>query len=269
MSLDLERALEVAVVLACEAGQAIGRYGAETVAKERKADHSWVTEADRVADQIIRQGLNAAYPTHAILTEEAGFSGDRKSPYLWLVDPLDGTKAFLKGVPGYAVMIGLLEQGQPRLGVVLDPVTARCYTAIRGEGAWLRGGGEAQRLRVSAHDQFEKMPVVVSTGFPEDKKQALAKTLTGAWVEPINSVGIKVGLLVRQEADIYVSHHAVHYWDSCAPQIILEEAGGILTQLNGQTPRYDLEAGFSHDALLVASNGAHHAELVQVLSRIF
>lgn len=110
------------------------------------------------------------------------------------------------------------------------------------------------------------MPLVLSTGFPQDKLAEIKKGLGVPVIEPINSVGIKVGALVRQEADIYFSHHPVHYWDSCAPQVILEEAGGVMTDLQGNSFIYDLTGSHEHKGLPLASNGTRHQDLVRILT---
>ena len=111
------------------------------------------------------------------------------------------------------------------------------------------------------------MPLILSTGFPEDKKQEISQRLGVPILEPINSVGIKVGALVRQVADIYLSHHPVHYWDSCAPQIILEVAGGRLTYLDGTPLDYSMGRSYEHQKLILASNGLRQRELSRILAR--
>lgn len=253
------------------AGEVMSFYqGPEALLKkQRKEDLSLVTEADVRADAILREGLAKAFPDHAILTEENGIVGPRDAEYLWLVDPLDGTKAFAKGIPGFSVMVGLLKKGLPYLGVVVDPLEGLIYWAVKGEGAFVLKGDEKRRLQVSARRDFGTMPVVVSTGFPEDKMGLLRRTLTGPQLPPINSVGIKVGLVVREKADIYISHHEVHYWDTCAPQVVLEEAGGVFTKLDGSALLYDLTSDFSHHTLTLASNGTRHRELISLIRPIF
>jgi 3'(2'), 5'-bisphosphate nucleotidase len=129
--------------------------------------------------------------------------------------------------------------------------------------------GSRSALNVSALDRIEKMRVVVSTGFPEKAMEKLRAVCPGPQLAPINSVGIKVGLVVRGEADIYISHHPVHYWDTCAPQAILEEAGGVFTRLDGSSLVYDLSSDFDHRALTLATNGVRHAELVSKLAGLF
>lgn len=260
--------MKVARTLAEQAAQEVLSLQQSAEIKFRKEDQSPVTEADLRADEIIRSGLSEAFPHHAILTEETGLTGLGHSDYVWMVDPLDGTKAYAKKIPGFCVMIGMLKFGKPYLGVVVDPLESRTYEAIRGQGAFLTFQGKKEKLQVSARDEFSKMPLVVSTGFPEESLNRIQSELHAPLLPPINSVGIKVGLLVRREADIYINHHAVSYWDTCAPKVILEEAGGSFTRLAGGPLEYPLYAPYSHQTKTLASNGILHSELVQTLSGI-
>ena len=259
--------LPTALQLATEAAQAVMEIRQRgNISQNRKEDRSLVTEADLRADQIIRAGLAKAFPEHGILTEEHGLSGRTGSDWVWLVDPLDGTKAYAKGIAGFSVMVGLLYQGQPCLGVVVDPLAGRIYEAVKGEGAFLTAGGKRVRLQVSARKEFSKMPLVLSTGCPETIIQKIQEQLSVPLCEPINSVGIKVGVLVRGEADLYFSHHPVHYWDTAAPQAILEAAGGKMTYLDETPLGYDLALSHEHPKLFLASNGMRHAELSVAIS---
>ena len=166
-------------------------------------------------------------------------------------------------------MVGLLRAGEPYLGVVIDPLEGHAYEAIRGQGAFHVLNGKRTPLHVTERNNFSEMPLVISTGFPEEKLKTVRETLTGPVVEPINSVGIKVGLVVRQVGDIYISHHPVHYWDTAAPQIILEEAGGTFTRLDGQPLKYSLGSSNSHNVPTLATNGTRHRQLADLLSPYF
>lgn len=261
--------LDTAKRLALQASTEIKRLRSEPLQQERKEDKSLVTIADLRSDEIIRKGLETAFPDHAVLSEETGLGEKTEAEYVWLVDPLDGTKAYAKGIAGFAVMIGLLKRGEPYLGVVVDPLEDRVYEAVRGEGAFVTEGMQRIALHVSERHQFPDMPLIISTGFPEDKLAEIRGTLNGPIVAPINSVGIKVGLLVRQEGDIYINHHPVHLWDTCAPQIILEEAGGTMTRLDGAPLTYDLDPPYSHNSRTLATNGQHHQDIVTYLADIF
>lgn len=263
------RFLDTAKRLALQAAAEINRLRSEPLQQQRKADKSLVTVADLRSDEIIRQGLETAFPDHAVLSEETGLGDKKDADYVWLVDPLDGTKAYAKGIAGFAVMIGLLKNGEPYLGVVVDPLEDRVYEAVRGEGAFVTEGMQRVALHVSERHQFQDMPLIISTGFPEDKLATIRGTLNGPIVPPINSVGIKVGLLVRQEGDIYINHHPVHLWDTCAPQIILEEAGGTMTRLDGAPLSYELTPPFSHNSRTLATNGQHHQDIASYLTQVF
>jgi len=262
----LAACLETARRLALEGATIVQDLRHQPLNKQRKADRSLVTEADLQSDQVIRSGLEEAFPTHVVLSEESGLGDRPDAEFVWLVDPLDGTKAYAKGIAGFSVMIGLLQNQQPVLGVVVDPLENLVYEAVRGQGAFLFNGMQRIALHVSERRDFGDMPLVVSTGFPTDKMEQIRPTLSGPLLPPINSVGIKVGLVVRQEADIYINHHPVHLWDTCAPQIILEEAGGRMTRLDGKPLGYELTAPFSHQSLTLATNGSRHDEISSLLT---
>ena len=258
--------IETARRLALEAGRRLMELRRTELIKERKADHSLVTNADREADRIIRSGLRAQFPGHAVLTEESGLEGDPRAEFLWVVDPLDGTKAYARGMPGFSVMIGLLRQGKPYAGVVMDPCENRLYEALLGAGAYHTLEGKRERVQVSQRREWPEMPLVTSTDFPGPLAAGIKAQVPCPWLPAINSVGIKVGLLVRQVADLYVNHHAVHYWDTVAPQIILEEAGGVITFTDGEPLHYELSGGFRHAAPTVASNGQRHRDFIAKVS---
>lgn len=260
--------LSTAKSLALKASEEILKLLENSLPHTKKADNSIVTEADLRSDQIILEGLQKEFSTHGFLTEETGLVGDQNSEFIWVVDPLDGTKAYAKGIPGFSVMIGLLKEGKPYLGVVADPLEGHLYEAIRGEGAFHTLKGKREKLQVSNRNDFKEMPMVISTGFPKDKLEIIQKKLGGEIVPPINSVGIKVGLIVRQIGDIYINHHPVSYWDTCAPQIILEEAGGKFAKLNGDELEYQLNSPFAGEGLTLGTNGKRDQELIEILEKI-
>jgi 3'(2'), 5'-bisphosphate nucleotidase len=259
--------LDVARPLALKAAAALMRIRQEPLSKQRKADHSVVTNGDLEADRLIREGLRRAFPDHAILTEESGLEGDPTQEFLWVIDPLDGTRAYVKGIRGFSVMIGLLRGGKPYAGVVADPWDEQLFSAVRGEGAFLakKGSLDGERVRVSTRNVWNEMPLISSTGFPPATKAAIEKALPCPWLPAVNSVGIKVGVLVRQDADIYLNHHDVHYWDTCAPQVILEEAGGLFTYIDGNSLQYELGGEHRHPLPTLASNAQRHADALAVM----
>jgi 3'(2'), 5'-bisphosphate nucleotidase len=265
---DFQAFLSIASNLAQEAAKVVMEFRKNPIVSNKKADKSPVTEADLAADKIIREGLAKNFPDHGILTEESGLSGNKNSEWIWVVDPLDGTRAYAKGIAGFAVQIGLLKAGKPCLGVVVDPLEGFIYEAAQGEGASLTVAGKKTKLEVSSRNDFERMPLIVSTDFPKEKLKEVTDRFHFPLLEPINSVGIKVGLVVRQKADIYFNHHSVHYWDTCAPQAILEAAGGKFTQLDGSPITYPLGGSHQHEGMTLATNGTRHEELLRQLDFI-
>ncbi|HVO33013.1 MAG TPA: 3'(2'),5'-bisphosphate nucleotidase CysQ [Elusimicrobiota bacterium] len=262
--------LAAAVPLARQAARRLMELRETPLSKERKADHSIVTNADREADRLLRDGLRLAFPSHAILTEESGLEGRAETEFVWVVDPLDGTRAYVHGRAGFSVMVGLLREGRPYAGIVVDPCEGHLFEAVVGHGAYHELDGRRTRVMVSARSDLGAMPVITSTGFPHALQRDIqAQVRTGPWLEPVNSVGIKVGYLVRRLADIYINHHAVHYWDTCAPQVILEEAGGCFTYTDGSPLVYDLSGNHRHPLSTLATNNRRHAELIQVVRPLF
>jgi fructose-1,6-bisphosphatase/inositol monophosphatase family enzyme len=233
--------------------------------EERKADGSLVTKADLASNDILLSGLRAVFPGHGIISEETGPDGPPDSPFVWFLDPLDGTRAYARGKPGFCVMLGLVRCGRPVLGVVYDPLADDLYEASSGGGAFYEHGGARRPARVSLRSSLGEMPVVTSTGFPEPYRKLLRPALGGPWLTPINSVGVKAGLVTRGEADIYVSHHAVHYWDTAGPLAILEEAGGRMTLWTGGPLVFGGGAPYAHAGLVLATNGSRHDDVVRTL----
>jgi fructose-1,6-bisphosphatase/inositol monophosphatase family enzyme len=118
-----ETSLSIVRDLAREAGRRVMELLRSPLVTSRKADHSLVTNADHAANELLCAGLRRRFPDHGILSEETGLEGPPGAEFLWVIDPLDGTRAYAKGLPGFSVMVGLLRNGQPQAGVVYDPIT--------------------------------------------------------------------------------------------------------------------------------------------------
>ncbi len=258
--------LNIARPLAVQAARRVTELLNSPLVRTRKPDKSLVTNADHEADQILREGLRRSFPDHAILTEESGWDGPSGAEYVWMVDPVDGTSAYAAGIPGYSVMVGLLKEGKPFAGVVVDPLEGHIFEAARGEGAFHILGDVRKPARVSSRKDLKEMPVITSTGFPKALEDKLRKVLPGPWIPAVNSVGIKVGFMVRGLADIYVNHRRIHFWDTCAPQIILEEAGGMMTLWDGKALNYPLNVKtYDHEGPTLATNRLLHQEILAIL----
>jgi 3'(2'), 5'-bisphosphate nucleotidase len=268
----LEKELEVAIELARTAGARILEFYALEIITEQKfgADNfsEPVTVADRTASRIIVEGLAAAFPADAILSEEE--ADDMKfrvtAEKVWIIDPIDGTWGFIKKDGDFGVQIGLSENGEAVLGVVYLPVHDELFYAVKGAGAFLiAGGGEPERLRVSGKSDFKAMVLASSRNHRSPKMHRIIEDFGFKKEIQRGSVGLKIGLIARQFADIYIHlSPRTKFWDSCAPQIILEEAGGRMTDLFGVPLRYDLHDVQNHNGIL-ASNGAAHDRAVKDL----
>ncbi|BBD79572.1 inositol monophosphatase family protein [Aerosticca soli] len=228
----LAHALEAARAAAQAAAQVILRHWQSGVAVEWKSDATPVTQADREAEQAIRAVLARALPEAGIYGEEYGRSGNEH--LLWLVDPLDGTKSFVRRTPFFSTQIALMEAGELVLGVSCAPVYGETMWAARGMGAWLDG------RRVTVADTARLEQAALSTG---NIKSLAADARWAAFGELVRTVDRIRGygdfchyhLLARGALDL-VLESDVHVLDVAALAVIVREAGGIFTDLDGQPP---------------------------------
>jgi len=245
--------------------EAVRRRGFQAQAK---ADRSLVTEADIAADQVIARALTDMFPDDGWLSEESPVRwGD--SGASWVVDPLDGTEAFVKGgTRGYAVQIARLVEGIIELGVVYEPAVDELFLARRGAGAWVsRRGGPVEPVRVTQGLAARRFVCSTRTR-PELRDLMLERGLVDAGA--FRSVGVKVGLLASGHAEVYPLTHRVGYWDVCAPLIILEEAGGHGTYLDGQRPAFPLDPPWEMEGPMLMSGLPldEHLEFCQAFSTL-
>jgi len=267
----LEKELATAVHLAREAGARILEfYALEIIAEQKTGVDNFsepVTIADRTASRMIVEGLTKAFPEDGILSEEEDDVVEIRTQRnrVWMIDPIDGTWGFINKDGDFGVQIGLTENGCAVLGVVFLPFHDELYYASKDEGAFLIKNGETTRLQVSGKTDFRQMTIAVSRNHLSPKMSRVAKDFRFKAVVHRGSVGLKVGLIARREADLYIHlSPRTKFWDSCAPQIILEESGGKMTDLFGAPIRYDLHDVQNHNGIL-ASNGATHEKIVKKL----
>src|SRR5690348_1006619 len=226
----LDRALDIALQAARAAGELIARHFERGVEVEIKADASPVTIADREAEDTIRHLLDRAFPDHAIHGEERGRTGT--SEFLWLVDPLDGTKSFVRGTPFFSTQIALMHAGELVLGVSHAPLYGETMWARRGGGAFLDG------KRVQVADTRELKDASLSFGNIKSlTKDAQRWSATGALIREVNRVRgygdfCHYHLLARGGLDIVIESD-VNILDIAALAVIVREAGGVFTDLQG------------------------------------
>lgn len=270
----LEKELETAIALARLAGVSILEfYALEIIAEEKLGADNFtepVTIADKTASKIIVEGLQKAYPKDGILSEEEADAPERMDKTrVWIIDPIDGTWGFIKKDGDFGVQIGLTENGASVLGIVYLPFHDILYFASKNQGAFCsEKGGAAARLKVSGKTDFMEMNLASSRNHRSPKMHRIIEDFGFRQEIQRGSVGLKVGLIAQRIADLYIHlSPRTKYWDTCAPQIILEEAGGRMTDLFGFPMTYDLADVQNHNGIL-ATNGVAHEEVLLRLKPI-
>jgi myo-inositol-1(or 4)-monophosphatase len=222
-------AVTIATRAARAAGELIVRHldRLHTLEVERKGRHDYVSQVDRLAEEAIVRELRHAWPDAAILGEEGGERGPPKARRVWVIDPLDGTSNFLRGIPHFAVSIALIEHGQVADGVVFDPVRNELFTASRGGGALLNG----KRLRVSARAQLDG--ALLATGFPFREPEHLPAHLEmvrrvlekAEDLRRTGSAALDLAWVACGRLDGYFEY-GLAPWDMAAGSLLVREAGG-------------------------------------------
>jgi myo-inositol-1(or 4)-monophosphatase len=261
--IDAEALIQPLSEAAREAGAIALRYfrhGERTHASiNHKAGGSPVTEADLLVDRFLEQRLREIVPDAAWLSEEIADSPARLGKALvLLVDPIDGTRGFSNGDPQWAVSIALAHEGRPIAGIVHAPALEETYSATRGRGAQMNGAP----IRVSARTSLHGATLSGPQGFVGSVRE------TGADIVPFPKMASLAMRLVRIAAggiDAGLVGDKSYDWDIAAADLILNEAGGCLTDLDGNQPRYNCET--PRHAALVAAPAALHAELVNAARR--
>jgi len=269
-SLNYEHELRAAVEVARAAGAAIldlYKRPLDVQQKMQANDREPVTDADRVANEMIVNRLSGEFPGDGILAEESVDTERRLGKQrVWMVDPLDGTNGFIDGNGDFAVQIGLVEGDRGVLGVVYQPLRDLLYRAVRGGGTWVEAAGHKPRqAQVSDKQQLETMRLAASRSHRSPRMDQVVKAFGVKQEIRRGSVGIKIGLIVEQQCDLYVHlSPRTKQWDTCAPEVILTEAGGRLSDLFGGPIRYNVPEVQNRNGL-VASNGVAHQTIVDAL----
>lgn len=253
---DLTEEMALAHRLADAAAEVTLSWFGQRLPTELKEDSSPVTQVDVAAEEAIRRGIGEVFPGDGVLGEEGGLQ-QGKNGRLWIIDPIDGTKLYSEGIPLWTTLIGLSIDGRMALGVADAPALAQRYHAVRGAGAW-RGD---RRLHVSEVAKVADSFVIhspVEEWVAAEHEQALFRVasrargtrgLSDAWGH----------LLVAQgSAEALLEHEPCFEWDWAATSVIVEEAGGLMTTLNGEVTRPGGD--------LAISNGLVHEEVLGILA---
>lgn len=206
----------------------------------QKPDHSPVTQADLMANDVLRAGLKKLTPDLPFLSEEESivpWVTRQHWPMFWLVDPLDGTREFLKHSGEFTINIALISEHQAILGILYVPVTGECYYAARNQGAFKEANGHTQKIQVKSWDQ-QSARLLVSHGAKEEIVRQHFSNLGQLEMIKMSSA-LKFGKVAEGLADMAPRLGDTSEWDTAAGQCILEEAGGALLNLQGEPLRYN------------------------------
>ncbi len=249
---------ETAIKAAKEAGRIQLKYFESKVRKRLKDGESFVTNADVECTKAIRKIILSKFPDHNIIDEELG-NMKKKSEYQWIIDPLDGTHNFIMDNPLFGVSIALQHKNEVVLGVIYLPVLKRIYYTRKGKGAFCNG----KRIKVSNKKDPARFLCIYDAklrGNTEEKIRNLGELAKMLWRFRVFGVAVYNNILVAEgKADINIDHGS-NPWDHSAALLLVEEAGGTVTDFNGerwtpQTKNY------------VASNGKIHNKILNVLKK--
>jgi len=250
--------LETAIDLCRAAGDILNYYADRDKLVEFKGHANLVTIADKKSEELIIGGILSRYPSHSILAEESGAT-QSGAPVKWIIDPLDGTTNFAHGYPFYCVSIAVEEKGEIVCGAVYDPVREEMFSAARGAGAYRNG----ERLKVSNVDRLSQALLI--TGFPYNFRERLDTVIRQFGKFLVASQAVRRGGSAALDLCYVASGRLDGFWelylqpwDTAAGHVILEEAGGRVTDFKG--------GPFSiYNKETLASNGLLHDEMRAVL----
>jgi myo-inositol-1(or 4)-monophosphatase len=254
--------LNIAVKAARAAGDIISRNvdRIDTLTIENKARNDWVSDVDRMAEDAIIRVIKRAFPQHGILAEESG--NQNGNEYLWIIDPLDGTTNFLHGFPQYAVSIALQNRDTIEQAVVYDPYKQELFTASKGNGAALNG----RRIRVTSLRSLDG--ALLGTGIPFREDQDLdlyLKTMKAvlpgtAGVRRAGSAALDLAYVAAGRMDGFWEFN-LHPWDMAAGILLIREAGGIVSDSNGQ-------ANYMKNGNIIAGGLKVHSAMLKAIKPV-
>ncbi|HWV25107.1 MAG TPA: 3'(2'),5'-bisphosphate nucleotidase CysQ [Thermomicrobiales bacterium] len=258
------------------AGVILGFYDAHTASTYTKGDGSPVTDADLASDKILRELIGSAFPEDGFLTEEGAQDLSRRNfERLWIIDPIDGTAQFIAGTGRFDILIALAVHGKPVLAVSMQPVTGLIHVAVKGEGAWRITPEGAERFRIAPPSEPAR---VTSSKYyrGNDGREQIVRIAEaiGAAPPPIMDVGFQSRAFddSQRTYDAFIGlwnppgDSAAHEWDIAAPDLIVNEAGGRLTDLWGREFIYNKRNTHISGGLLVSASPELHQRLLDAIA---
>lgn len=229
-------------------------YNSNELGVEIKEDNSPVTKADKAADKIIREYLHEHFPSYALLTEESVDDKSRlDNDYVWIVDPIDGTKEFVAHSGEFTVNVGLVYKHETVLGVIIIPVTGEIYYASKGHGAFYQKDGKT--LKIHCNSRINDITTLVSRFHSNADEQAMIKKHSNRIKhQKVVGASIKGCIIAKGDAEMsYRFSSNTKEWDTCAMQAIVEEAGGLILKFDGTPIRYNREDVYNRGGYVICN----------------
>lgn len=234
----------------------------EQLQVSRKGPGDYVSAADRRAEEIIFEELSKARPEYSFLMEESGTKGDQNAEFRWIIDPLDGTSNFLHGIPHWSISIALEHKGEVVAGIIFDPVKDETFRAEKGTGAFVRN----LRLRVSGRTEINTS--MIAAGQPKHDTEAIDLFMKeyatvfkkSGGVRRYGSAALDLAYVAAGRYEAYWERY-INAWDVAAGALIVREAGGIVSQIDGRTDAV-------HGNNILAGNQAIYGEMKTLLAGV-
>jgi myo-inositol-1(or 4)-monophosphatase len=262
MTHELLSELHLAKAAARRAGAIVLRHFGSAMAVRYKDPDQPLTAADLEADALLHDVLRAARPEYGWLSEETEDRPDRlERDRVWIVDPIDGTRSFIAGRPEFSISLGLAEAGAALVGVVYNPARDELFYAARGRGAFMETGTGTRALMVSARGPQDDVAMLASRS---EIAAGVLGPVAGAWrLSGVGSTAYKLACVAAGRGDVFLSRSPKKEWDICAGALIITEAGGHITDVNGTIPGFNREDPHV-DGVLAANRALHEAVIRRI-----
>jgi len=230
-----EKELAIAEQAAQEAGSMVmGLFNGKYDVHE-KSKNNPVTTADLEANRIIRDNIRKSFPQDGWLSEEDADNSHRLAlKRIWVIDPIDGTKEFIEGVPQFAISIAFVVEGRPKVAIVFNPAKDRLFRAAAGQGAYLNN----EAIRVSPRQGVRGASLLVSRSEPQKRFQVFVERCD---LRRVGSIAYRLAKVASGDGDGTLTFRTIHEWDICAGVLMVEEAGGKVVDGDGKTMTFNRE----------------------------
>ncbi|MFH1589921.1 MAG: inositol monophosphatase family protein [archaeon] len=258
--------LDIAKEVALKAGDLIMFYYKRDDLKiEDKGGYkeNYLTEADKAVEKLIFKELTNEFPNYGFIGEETYNHKVIDKEFIWIVDPIDGTKGFVNQTDQFGVQIGLIKNNEPILGVIYLPVFKKLYWAVKDQGSYLNN----KKIQVSKTNNLKKMNMWISPRASYDKElNSYIEKIPAKKKFSVDSVATKATAIAEGTNDLTVfKPHASGEWDLCAPSIIIEEAGGKVTDFDNKPLKYNTGKKSPYNGILLSNNQIHE-EILEILN---